>query len=88
MGEQTYARGAADEQAYTELDGVGLAERVRAGEVSAAELLDVARARTDRLNPRSTRSPSGWTSAPSGRSPVSPESVPQAAGADVHFSRR
>jgi len=39
-----------DERAYTELDGVGLAEGVRSGEVSAAELLDVARARADRLN--------------------------------------
>jgi Asp-tRNA(Asn)/Glu-tRNA(Gln) amidotransferase A subunit family amidase len=41
-----------DEQEYTELDGLGLAERVASGEASAAELLDVARARADRLDPQ------------------------------------
>lgn len=41
-----------DEREYVELDGLELAERVRGGEVSAAELLEVARARADRLNPR------------------------------------
>ncbi len=41
-----------DEQDYTELDGLDLADRVRTGEVSPAQLLDLARARADRLNPR------------------------------------
>ena len=41
-----------DEREYVELDGLGLAERVRGGEVSAAEALEVAQARADRLNPR------------------------------------
>lgn len=40
-----------DEREYVERDGLGLAERVRGGEVSAAELLEVARARADRINP-------------------------------------
>lgn len=40
-----------DEREYVELDGLGLAERIRGGEVSAAEALEVARARADRLNP-------------------------------------
>ena len=40
-----------DEREYVELDGLALAERVRGGEVPAAELLEVARARADRLNP-------------------------------------
>lgn len=41
-----------DEQEYTELDGLGLAERVSAGEVSAARLLELAEQRADRLDPR------------------------------------
>ncbi|WP_445149856.1 amidase [Baekduia sp. Peel2402] len=41
-----------DEREYVELDGLGLAERVRGGEVSAAEVLEVAQARADRLNPK------------------------------------
>jgi amidase len=41
-----------DEHEYTALDGLGLAERVRGGDVSAAELLELARARADRLNPQ------------------------------------
>jgi amidase len=40
-----------EEREYVELDGLELAERVRGGEVSAAEVLQVARARADRLNP-------------------------------------
>jgi amidase len=40
-----------DERQYVEMDGLELAERVRGGEVSAAEVLEVARARADRLNP-------------------------------------
>jgi amidase len=40
-----------DERDYVELDGVGLAERVAAREASAAELLEIAQARADRLNP-------------------------------------
>lgn len=39
-----------DEQAYTQLDGLGLAESVSTGEVSAADLLALARARADRLD--------------------------------------
>ena len=41
-----------NEQEYTELDGLGLAERVAAGEVSAARLLELAEQRADRLDPR------------------------------------
>jgi amidase len=41
-----------DEREYVELDGLGLAEAVRGGEVSAREVLAVARARADRLNPK------------------------------------
>jgi amidase len=37
---------------FTSLDGLGLAELVRSAEVPAAELLDRARARADRLDPR------------------------------------
>jgi amidase len=37
---------------YAALDGLGLAQLVAAGEVSAAELLDAARARADAVNPR------------------------------------
>jgi amidase len=40
-----------DERQYVEMDGLELAERVRGGEVSASEALEVARARADRLNP-------------------------------------
>jgi amidase len=40
-----------DEREYVEQDALGLAEAVRAGDVSAGELLEVARARADRLNP-------------------------------------
>jgi Asp-tRNA(Asn)/Glu-tRNA(Gln) amidotransferase A subunit family amidase len=40
-----------DERQYVEMDGLELAERVRGSEVSAAEVLEVARARADRLNP-------------------------------------
>ncbi|HET6510538.1 MAG TPA: amidase [Baekduia sp.] len=40
-----------DERQYVEMDGLGLAEAVRGGEASAAEVLEVARARADRLNP-------------------------------------
>jgi amidase len=39
------------EAEYVERDGLGLAAEVRSGAVSPAELLGVARARTDRLNP-------------------------------------
>ncbi len=41
-----------DEHEYLERDGLGLAELVAGGEVTAGELLDVARARADRLNGR------------------------------------
>ena len=41
-----------DEQEYTALDGLGLADRVAQGEVSAAQLLELAERRADRLNPR------------------------------------
>ncbi len=41
-----------DEPEYLERDGLGLAELVAAGEVTAAELLDAARARADRVQPR------------------------------------
>ncbi|MGY1815676.1 amidase [Blastococcus sp. SYSU D00820] len=40
------------ESEYTEHDGLGLAAAVRAGEVTAAELLELARARADRLDPQ------------------------------------
>ena len=40
-----------DEHSYTELDGLGLAERVAAGEVRADDLLRIARARADRVGP-------------------------------------
>lgn len=37
---------------YDQFDGLGLAELVRKGEVSPAELLEEAVARTERLNPK------------------------------------
>jgi len=41
-----------DERKYSQLDGLGLAQLVAAGEVQAAELLRIAQARADRFNPR------------------------------------
>jgi amidase len=41
-----------DEQGYTDDDGLGLAARVREGEVTAAELLEIALTRADRLDPQ------------------------------------
>ncbi|HZQ32055.1 MAG TPA: amidase [Mycobacterium sp.] len=41
-----------DERAYVELDGLALGQLVGAGEVSAIELLHIAQARADRINPR------------------------------------
>jgi amidase len=41
-----------DERDYTDTDGLGLAELVRAGEVTAVELLEHAQARADALDPR------------------------------------
>jgi amidase len=40
-----------DEQEYTDLDGLGLAARLRSGAVTAAEALEVAIRRADRLDP-------------------------------------
>ena len=44
--------GKLDERTYLTLDGLALAQRVQAGAVSAAELLELAIGRTERLNPR------------------------------------
>jgi amidase len=41
-----------DDAAYTEHDGLALAELVRSGETNAAELLELALARADRLDPQ------------------------------------
>ena len=41
---------------YGSYDGVGLADLVRKKEISAKELLDEAIARTEKIDPRSTRS--------------------------------
>ncbi len=40
-----------DERSYVELDGLGLAQLVAAGDVGAEELLRIAQARADRFNP-------------------------------------
>jgi amidase len=41
-----------DEQDFANLDGLGMADLVRSDAVAAAELLDLARARADRLDPQ------------------------------------